>query len=183
MKLLFENWRDYMKTSSPKVVTFDFDDTLTITKPDEDWGVVEVGPNMEMINLMKDFISSGVKVYIVTSRFPSRGIGDSLVPPELQRSTPEEYVEKYQLDIERAPIYTSGELKAKTLHGLGSELHFDDDPEEIQECERHGIKTHKVPVPHWESVGINEQYDMFINNTLTERQFIKKAIRYLFRDD
>lgn len=160
------------------VVTFDFDDTLTITRPDEDWGVVEVGPNTEIIEIMKNFINQGAKVYIVTSRFP--GKFQRMGPA---RAEPEQYVEQFGLQLASDPIYTSGELKVKTLLSLGSRLHFDDDPEEISACEEAGIKTTKVNVPHWEEVGLNEQYDLFIKGRLDERQFIKRAIRYLYRDD
>ena len=117
MKILLESWKWYLEKNNLDVVTFDFDDTLTITKPDDDWGVVEVGPNEEIIDIMKEFIKKGTKVYIVTSRVKSRGAGVPFGPPEARRSTPEEYVEKYQLDIEAAPIYTNGELKARTLDG------------------------------------------------------------------
>ena len=180
MKLLFENWRKYLSEGNNMIVTFDFDDTLTITRPDEDWGVVEVGPNMETINNMKEFIASGAQVYIVTSRFKSSSAQAYEGP---QRSTPEQYVEEFGLQLAADPIYTNGKLKAQTLLGLGSQLHFDDDPEELDACEEVGIKTKKIAVPYWDVAGINEQYDLFIKGKLDERQFIKKAIRYLYKDE
>ena len=163
------------------IVTFDFDDTLTLTRPDEDWGLVEVGPNMDTINTMKEFISQGAQVYIVTSRLESRP--PSSVDGAPPRSTPEQYVEKFNLQLSADPIYTNGQLKVNTLIEIGSKLHFDDDPEEIMACEEAGIKTQKVPVPYWDDIGINEQYDLFINNKLNERQFIKRAIRHIYKDD
>ena len=168
-----------VKNKKYDIVTFDFDDTLTITRPDEDWGIVEVGPNDKIISAMRGFISKGAKVYIVTSRYPDR-LGYS-VEGAPERSTPEQYVEKYGLNLAADPIYTSGKLKAETLTQLGSKLHFDDDIEELQACEEAGIETIKVDVPHWND--INEQYDLFINKKLNERQFIKRAIRYIYRDD
>ena len=176
MKLLFENWKKYLNEGTQyDVVTFDFDDTLTITRPDDDYGVVEVGPNDEMITTLKSYVDRGIEVYIVTSRLEGSSNPD--------RSTPEQYVSLFNLKLAGPPIYTNGELKAKTLVKLGSELHYDDDIEEIMACKDAGIKTFKVPVPYWEAVGIDEQYDMFINKVLNERQFIKKALRYLFKDE
>ena len=67
MKLLFENWRQYLverEEGDARIVTFDFDDRLI--RYDSEWEYE--GDNEHILGYLKRFLSAGYKVFIVTSR-------------------------------------------------------------------------------------------------------------------
>ena len=61
MKKLFENWKKYLIEDmyEPRVYTFDFDNTIMMTRPDDDWGEVVDGPNDKIIKLMRKYKKNG----------------------------------------------------------------------------------------------------------------------------
>ncbi len=116
------------------VITFDFDDTLTQTQ----WShreecFVFVGPNRQMCNTLREHVTNGDTVHIVTSRtgpdMDSEGNilvgGQPGVRAFLQEHLPDMLG---KVDVH----FTSGALKWMTLHELRSEKHFDDDPCELE---------------------------------------------------
>ena len=164
MKLLFENWRKYLnEQNEPKVITFDFDDTLSLsnfeTVPDqpdpdlEDW--VHHGPNQEMINLLMDHHKNGAIIYIVTSRHKELQDEEGRWFRDMPNTDPpRKYFEEFQMPVWKFVkihglpvqdvIFTNGEVKAKAENGLvklRAAVHHDDDPEEIAAAEAAGIKA------------------------------------------
>ena len=41
MKILFENWREFVEEETPKIISFDFDDTLALVDSEYQY----IGPN------------------------------------------------------------------------------------------------------------------------------------------
>lgn len=117
------------------VVTFDFDDTLTQTQWDnEEECFVFIGPNTHMLNTLRDHILLGDKVHIVTSRMGpdlnSKGETQQHGQPGVV-----DFIQEHLSDVKdqiEGVHFTSGALKWATLHDLGSQKHFDDDPCELE---------------------------------------------------
>ena len=165
MKLLFENWRQYLTEEEreesevakfPAIVTFDFDDTLSLShwgEEEDDW--VYDGPHQEMMDILMDYHRKGSKIFIVTSRHKElqdeEGKWFRHMP---NRNPPRKYFEEFQMPVWKFVkkhglpiqdvIFTNGKVKAKAEDGLieiGSDVHHDDDPEEIKAAEEAGIKA------------------------------------------
>jgi hypothetical protein len=108
-----------------RVVTVDYDDTLLFHQWDPkrmvicDWRV-----NAGLVRKLRQMIAEGTKVYLVTARDP--GLEDD-TPIE---TPPYRFVQEQRLNISGL-YYTCGEYKVDTLVKLGSELHFDDNEEEL----------------------------------------------------
>ena len=90
------------------------------------------GVNKEIIKRIKSFKQAGKTVLIVTSRKNHLEEGDNSVKSILQ---------KLKIEVDGV-FYTNGEPKAQKLYELGSQLHFDDDPEEREAIEAYK-KLHK----------------------------------------
>ena len=129
MKLLFENWRQYLKEQNePRVVTFDFDDTLSLShwgEEEDDW--VYDGPNTSFIEKLKKHKASGDTVYVVTSRL-EKFESDSLEKPN--QKAVQEFLDEHGIDVDGV-YFTDGQPKIETLLQLGSTMHHDDDPGDI----------------------------------------------------
>lgn len=121
-----------------KLVTFDFDDTLTMPRWDEEEELWMTGlePNKKTISAMKKFASKGYEVKIVTSR---HGTSD-------HKRAIATFARKYGLPVKDI-IFTNGKWKADTLDKMGSILHYDDDKEEITRIKAKGIKVVEIPHP------------------------------------
>ena len=107
------------------VITFDFDDTLlwTAVERDADGEYLDHGPigkNPHVFPRLLDALDSGAEVHLVTSR-------RSETRPEVLH-----WLKRWGvLDRLAGVHFTEGRLKHDTLERLGSEQHFDDDPEEL----------------------------------------------------
>ena len=129
------------------VITFDFDDTLLWWAPvyDEDGDFVEqvpAGPNPRIVpKILRDLQRPGVEVHIVTSRGKNR------------RADTESWLKKLEIPVPPERIhFTNGELKRDTLEELGSQLHYDDDPVEIENLPP-GCRGVLAPIhPGWRKV-------------------------------
>jgi hypothetical protein len=153
------------------VITFDFDDTLLWFKAfhDEDGDFVEmkpIGRNPYVVPRFEQALQNpDVSVYIVTSRGPG-SLGKTLK----------------QLDALGFPDFpadrirfTDGELKRDTLAELGSQLHYDDDPVELENLPT-GCKGVLAPIhPSWLTKGI-DRINEGINMRITEGQ-LRRIIR------
>ena len=139
MKLLFENWREYLNEEGQKVVTFDFDDTLSLShwgEEEDDW--VHDGPHKMMIERIKKFIADpSVTVYIVTSRYENREEESQENP---NQKAVGEFLNEQGIDVEGI-FFTNGKSKIETLLKLGSILHHDDDPGDILDAREHNIEA------------------------------------------
>ena len=120
------------------LVTFDFDDTLTMPRWDEEEELWMTGlePNKKTISAMKKFASNGYEVKIVTSR---HGTSE-------HKKTVATFAKKHNLPIKDI-IFTNGKYKANTLERLKSALHYDDDTEEISRIKSKGIKVIHIKHP------------------------------------
>jgi len=139
----------------PAIVTFDFDDTLSLSHWDDDKGFVYDGPYQEMMDLLMNYHKEGSKIYIVTSRHKEMQDEDGnwfTFNPKVNPS--KRYIKDYQMPVWefvkknglpiQDVIFTNGQLKAEAEDGLielGSDVHHDDDPEEIHAAQQAGIKT------------------------------------------
>jgi hypothetical protein len=109
----------------PSVITVDYDDTLLFHQYDPELGtVVDFAVNDDLVRRLRAMIAAGTTVYIVTARDPAWEDDTPLQTP------PYRFVKEQKLDV-AGIYYTSGEFKAETLKRLGSELHFDDNKEEL----------------------------------------------------
>ena len=152
MKLLFENWRKYLKEDEQGVATFDFDDTLAISHWDDEKGFIHDRENQEMIDRLMDYHKKGFKIYIVTSRSEEKqdengkwySFNPKIKPPERYiedyQMPVQKFVEQYKLPIQDV-IFTSGQSKIETLKGLHSKVHHDDDPGDILDARANNIKA------------------------------------------
>ena len=121
-----------------KLVTFDFDDTLTMPYWSDEDGYWTSGsdPNKKTISAMKKFHSNGYEIAIVTSR---HGKGDH----KRQVVT---FIKKHGLPVKKL-VFTNGKWKADMLDKMGSILHYDDDKAEITKIRAKGIKVVEIPHP------------------------------------
>ena len=121
-----------------KLVTFDFDDTLTLPHYDEEEELWTSGlePNKKTISALKKFASNGYEVKIVTSR---HGTGN-------HKKDVATFTKKHNLPVKDI-IFTNGKYKADTLERIGSVLHYDDDTEEISRIKSKGIKIIHIKHP------------------------------------
>ncbi len=118
------------------LVTFDFDQTLTVSRWDEEnEDFVHMGPNLVMVQCLKAHLDMGNEVHIVTSRhekFEKVGHHDAPRVSDFLRS---EGIFGQISGIH----FTNGEWKADTIKRLGSLRHHDDDEEELirlhEDCE------------------------------------------------
>ena len=115
-----------------KVVTFDFDGTIIKSYEDSNDGEETIyqygGKNPQIIARIKKFKQSGTTVLVVTSRTHALEVPESSVQTML---------DKFNIRVDGV-FYTNGETKARKLYELGSSLHYDDDPAEIE-----AIKAYK----------------------------------------
>ena len=129
------------------VFTFDFDDTLMMTQPCPEWGVRELGPNFDNIEEIRQLVSAGHTVFIVTGRTPRwESSGGAPV-----RISVHDFIREHQLPVSGVH-FTSGKLKASTLLKLRSVKHWDDDEEEIRLAIKNGIEGVLVPTPIWDVI-------------------------------
>jgi len=140
MKLLFENWRQYITEQKElSVVTFDFDSTLALSHWDgEEDNWVHDGPNFPMMKKIKKYINDpNIKVYIITSRH-EKFEPESFKDPN--QSSIKEFLKKHDLKVDGI-YFTNGKLKIEKLLELDSSIHHDDDPEEIRAAKENDIIT------------------------------------------
>jgi hypothetical protein len=122
-----------------KLVTFDFDDTLTLPIKDNEGYWVSGGsvPNEKTIATMKEIAARGHEVAIVTSRICTEGSKEKIAM----------FVMEHELPVERSVVFTNKEWKADFLEKMGSVLHFDDSKEELERIEAKGIQAAEVAHP------------------------------------
>lgn len=117
------------------LVSFDFDDTLLLTRPDEDWGLVEAGPNEPMLAALWAHHEAGDTIIIVTSRHERHELPKPQTFMRLKDIPPPRtpvcvFVAKHKLPVKEIH-FTNGEDKVVTLERLGVNKHFDDDEDEL----------------------------------------------------
>ena len=113
------------------VVTFDFDNTIAMSHmvftPDGDVKYEFDGYNDDIIAKIREHIQNQDEVHIVTSRIKAK---EGLFPED----TIEKHLEKLNLQGYFLPHnlhYTDSQPKLQTLRQIGSEMHWDDDVEEM----------------------------------------------------
>ena len=115
------------------VVTFDFDDTLTQTRWDNDEeGFIFVGPNHSVLKTLREHIAAGDEVHIVTSRTGPSMDSEGFISQHGQPSV-RLFLQEFLGDVinSLAGVHFTGGLKRDTLIQLGSTKHFDDDCVEL----------------------------------------------------
>jgi hypothetical protein len=148
------------------VITFDFDDTLKLTKllRDEDGDIAGIGytddQNPVVFPEFEAALDRGDEVHIVTSRMGSKKTKEKM--QEWLRGKLIIRDEKGKVLTDRfkrlAGIhFTEGQLKHDTLARLGSRQHFDDDPEELAHLPE-GCRGVRAPLhPSW-TAPMNENH-------------------------
>ena len=116
------------------VITFDFDDTLTRSRLDGDYGIRYMGPNLKTITKLKEHFKAGDVIHVVTSRREYQE--DNL--PELDEfgrvlthSVHDFLHEQGLRNYIESVLFTDGHLKSGVLKHLGADVHYDDDTEEL----------------------------------------------------
>jgi len=161
MKKIFENWKKYLIEDmyEPRVYTFDFDNTIMMTRPDDDWGEVVDGPNDKIIKLMRKYKKNGDRVIVVTSRhqhMEKRGTGGHPAHHPAYMPSVEEFTAKHNIPYD-AIVFTSGNMKVQYLLKTRSDLHYDDDEQELAAANEAGINTIQVRNVHFSQVPEEEQ--------------------------
>ena len=148
-------------------ITFDFDNTILMTRPDENWGEVIDGPNLQIIQIMNKMKDAGARVLIVTSRkqrLETTGHYEKEHPAhqpaildfvEDHNAKFAKYADK-QINYDDI-VFTDGDLKAETLVRIHSDFHFDDDEQELVAATNVGVPTYQVRNPHFSQVPEEEQ--------------------------
>ncbi len=121
------------------LVTFDFDDTLTVPFKDKEGFWVSGGyePNPETIATMQALAEQGHEIAIVTSRPFTQGSKDKITI----------FIMEHELPVERDVVFTNGEWKADFLLKLGSTCHYDDSLDELSRIREKGIAVVEVKHP------------------------------------
>ena len=119
-------------------ITFDFDNTIAMSHMNLDSDDVEYvfdGYNEPVVTKIKEHIANGDDVFIVTSRIKTKEgmFPDDTIPKHLENLGLHGYFLPNRL------YYTDGKPKLQTLRQLGSELHWDDDPEEMINLKNAGL--------------------------------------------
>jgi acid phosphatase class B len=110
------------------IVTFDFDLNLKLPQPaDSDKEYPDA--NMKVIESFRKHMKRGDEIYIVTSRSYTRKSLEEII----------NFLRKYNLKAKDI-IHTNGDSKAYTLKELGSQLHYDDDPDELKDAQKVGVE-------------------------------------------
>ena len=136
MKDFNKKWNQFLeqKGIKPKVVSFDFDDTLTLLDSEYNYKA----PNKFVVSLFKKFKEKGFKVLIVTSRMEK-------FESDENRLAVKDFVDEMGLKPDGI-YFTEGQDKAPLLKNLDVVLHFDDDEYEWAALEAHAphIKIAKI---------------------------------------
>lgn len=144
------------------VITFDFDDTLRLTKllRDEDGDIVDIDysgdePNPVVFPEFEAALDRGDTVYVVTSRSEktSTEVKNWLKRKLITRSATGEVL-KDRFELLAGIRFTGGDLKRDTLLSLGSQLHYDDDQVEGEALESTPIQWVRAPLHRsWRPAG------------------------------
>jgi hypothetical protein len=171
------------------VITFDFDDTLlwTAVERDEDGEYVDHGPigeNPHVFPRLLDALDSGAEVHIVTSR-RSKTKGEVMDWLDVWR--------KHNPQLRRLAgvHFTEGQLKHDTLARLGSQQHFDDDPEELAHLPEGCLGVRAPLHPSWsgrlgESRYIDSSRSDVMRRRLTVRReeaLLRETVRQIMEVD
>tara|TARA_Y100000310_G_scaffold331952_2_gene406556 strand:- start:127 stop:675 length:549 start_codon:yes stop_codon:yes gene_type:complete len=164
VKLLFESWRGFVNEKlllvkesrqlfkkvkqipykfdwgllneedrPPDIATFDFDDTLKST---------DTKTATPLVQATKDLAAKGATVYIVSSR---QNTWENML--EITQ-----FIKDNDLPIAASPLNDQGvhltnfDDKLDTLIKLGSEMHFDDDPQELQVIEKSDAQIKMIKI-------------------------------------
>jgi hypothetical protein len=147
------------------VITFDFDDTLRLTKllRDEDGDITgEIDytddKNPVVFPEFEAALDRGDTVYVVTSRSAAtRTEVEKWLERKLIIRDENGKVLTDRFELLAGIHFTGGALKHDTLARLGSRQHFDDDPEELAHLPR-GCRGVQAPLhPSW-TVPMNENH-------------------------
>jgi len=167
------------------VITFDFDDTLlwTAVERDADGEYLDHGPigkNPHVFPRLLDALDSGAEVHIVTSR-------RSETRPEVLH-----WLKRWGvLDRLAGVHFTEGQLKHDTLERLGSEQHFDDDPEELAHLPKGCLGVRAPLHDSWSKKKLGEQrYIAPTRNEAMRRsrlmsgevQMLREAVRRMLQE-
>ena len=139
MKLIFENWRRYLKEQEEtSVVTFDFDDTLSLShwgEEEDEW--VHDGPHKSFVDKIQQYKNNGNTVYVVTSR--TENYEPQALENPNQRAV-QEFLDEHGISVDGV-YFTNGQSKIETLLQLGSTIHHDDDPGDILDARSNNIEA------------------------------------------
>ena len=138
MKKLIKKWQEFVNEEKENlVVTFDFDDTLSLSHfdPELDSGWIHDGPHMPFIEKIKKHKAAGNTVHVVTSRHEAN---ESKALENPDQKAVQEFLDEHGIEVDGV-FFTNGQVKVEKLLELGASMHHDDDPEEIHAAEQAGI--------------------------------------------
>jgi acid phosphatase class B len=153
-----------LESEESKIISFDYDDTMTVSDyRDGIWRnpkhnnrrtpegenffqtpfrANEKHPfNIDIINRMKEYANSGHRVIITTAR-PKYTMEGKLHPRAREVY---EVVEFYNLPVAKEDIYfTNEQPKGPLLQELGVARHYEDQQDQINSAEEHGVEIARV---------------------------------------
>ena len=103
-----------------KIISFDFDNTLT--------QLSSLFPKQKVINALRHCCNIGYEIIIVSARRPE------------EKQVIKSFCEKHRIPVCRS-YFTSNKLKGRLLRKLGVEVHFDDDDIQIESARLYGVKV------------------------------------------
>jgi RimJ/RimL family protein N-acetyltransferase len=130
----------YLRNKTSAVISFDFDDTLTMPiKDDEGFWTSGLNPNMEMIQKMHEHKANGDKIIITTFRHGSPANKKEIL----------QFINDNRLPIDNPEdiVFTGSKNKGEFLQMRGAELHYDDDTDVIDELESKGMRYVHIQHP------------------------------------
>jgi hypothetical protein len=169
------------------VITFDFDDTLRLTKlmRDEEGDIAGIDysgdePNPVVFPELEAALDRGDTVYVVTSRSEkTRAEVENWLKRKLITKTPSGKVLKDRFARLAGIRFTGGDLKRDTLEELGSQLHYDDDEVEGKALEATPIQWVRAPLHRsWRppAEGGEEEEGQYLSERLV-RRWVRALVR------
>jgi len=126
-----------------KVISFDFDGTLTVPRFDEALGlwVNSDIPNPRMVGLLRRLAGRGFEIHIVTRRFSK--FENALGPTE--DCSVAEFLSAHNLSACVCEVHFCGDAdpsgdKTATLKRIGAIAHYDDSEEFLAQARSAGVK-------------------------------------------
>jgi hydroxymethylpyrimidine pyrophosphatase-like HAD family hydrolase len=103
-----------------KIISFDFDNTLT--------QLSSLFPKQKVINALRYYCNIGYEIIIISARDPEE-------EPIIKN-----FCKEYDIPVSKF-YFTSNNLKGSLLRKLGVEVHFDDDDNQIESARLYGVKV------------------------------------------
>ena len=141
--------KEFRNTRYGCIVSFDFDDTLTLPayNPVTKCWEHTLEPNYPILTELVRLATQGYAPIVISERDPT----------DYNKARIRQFLLLYDLPV-KSIIYTGGEDKSSFAAAAASQIHYDDDPYEIFQLAEYDIAA--VAVPHPSDYMTDEDYQM-----------------------